>query len=151
MASSDEEGEVLLQHVTNYHFVDDKDAAVCFSLLPVQWDENEVVGNSGVQVYLLGECDSGLQKIFKRVIAWRFQLSHKGPEISVLSRDNNWIMLQRPRKIFKEIFRSILITVQFLHFIKKNPEASEKSMWNHLLETFRLYTCVMDFLFFVFL
>lgn len=137
MASSDDEAEALPQSVSNYHFVDDKDEPVSFSLLPIQWSKDNGLDGKKTQIFLHGTADNGLQKIYKRVIAWKFDLSTVKPMISVLSKENNWIKLQKPRKSFEVIIRSILITVHCLHFVKRNPETSSKSLWNHLSKIFR--------------
>ena len=50
MASSDEEGEILPQHSTNYYFEDKNDKLVCFSVLPVQWDHEVTAGVSPQKV-----------------------------------------------------------------------------------------------------
>ncbi|KDP30848.1 hypothetical protein JCGZ_13791 [Jatropha curcas] len=50
-----------------------------------------------------------------------------------------WLILQQPRKVFEHMIRDILITVHWLHFIKKNPDACERSVWNHLQRTFSSY------------
>ncbi|PON94145.1 DNA (cytosine-5)-methyltransferase [Trema orientale] len=139
MASSDDEAEALPLSVANYHFVDDKDEPVSFSVLPIQWRESEPIDGKKLQVFLHGTADNGLQKIYKRVIAWKFDLSNVKPEISVLSKENNWIKLQKPRKSFEDVIRSILITVHCLHFVMRNPETSGKSLWDHLSKVFSLY------------
>lgn len=137
MASSDDEAEALPQFVSNYHFVDDKDEPVSFSLLPIQWDMDSRPDSKKIQFFLHGIADDGLQKIYKHVIAWRFDISNVKPEISVLSKENNWIKLLKPRKSFEDTIRSILVTVNCLHFAKRNPETSSKSLWDHLSKTFR--------------
>ncbi|CAL8992200.1 unnamed protein product, partial [Prunus brigantina] len=61
------------------------------------------------------------------------------PEIFVLSKENNWLRLLKPRKSFEDTVRSILITVQFLHYVKRNLETSYKSLCTHLSKVFSLY------------
>lgn len=140
MASSDDEAEGLPQCVSNYYFEDDNDEPISFSVLPIQWREGECPDRKKEQIFLHGTADNGLQKIYKHVIAWRFDLSNLNPEISVLSKENNWIKLQKPRKSFEDTIRSILITVQCLHFLKKCPETSGKSLWDHLSKVFRYFS-----------
>ncbi|CAN6557766.1 unnamed protein product [Malus baccata var. baccata] len=139
MESSDDEAEAVLQSVSNYHFVDDKDEPISFHVLPIQWSEGERQDGKKMQIFVRGTADNGLQKLYKHVIAWRFDLSNVDPEISVLSKENNWLKLQKPRKSFEEVIRSILITVQFLHYVRRNPETSGKSLWDHLSKVFSLY------------
>ncbi|XP_059666481.1 protein ENHANCED DOWNY MILDEW 2 [Cornus florida] len=135
----DDECESVPHSVSNYHFVDDKDELVSFSELPVQWKEGESSDNKGKDIFLHGSTDNGLQKIYKQVTAWKFDLSDEMLEILVLSTENNWIKLQKPRKSFEEIIRTILITVHCLHFVKNNPEKSGRSLWDHLSKVFSLY------------
>ncbi|KAF8391638.1 hypothetical protein HHK36_023944 [Tetracentron sinense] len=139
MASSDEEGEIVPRSVTNYHFVDDKDEPISFSILPIEWSGCDRPDGMKLQIFLHGAADSGLQKIYKQVTAWKFELSDEQPEISVLSKENKWIKLQKPRKSFEDTIRTILITLHCLHFVKKNPETSGKSLWDHLRKVFSLY------------
>ncbi|KAM6581165.1 hypothetical protein CsatA_004939 [Cannabis sativa] len=135
MASSDDEDETLPLSVSNYHFVDEKDELVSFSVLPIQWWVTEKIGGDKPQVFLNGIADNGLQQVFKQVKAWRFDLFDVKPEISVLSKENDWIILQKPRKSFEDVVRSVLIVVNCLHVIKRNPYTSGKYLWS---EVFRL-------------
>lgn len=141
MASSDDEVEVGQQLVSNYYFEcegeDEKKEIISFSVLPVQWNENERTGGYKELIYLRGAADCGLQKIYKPVIAWKFDLTNVIPEILVLSKEKSWIKLQKPRKCYEEICRSILITVHCLSYVKRNLEATEKSIWDFLSRFFR--------------
>ncbi|CAB4312452.1 unnamed protein product [Prunus armeniaca] len=56
-----------------------------------------------------------------------------------IHEENNWLRLLKPRKSFEDTVRSILITVQFLHYVKRNPETSYKSLCTHLSKVFSLY------------
>ncbi|XP_010252648.1 PREDICTED: protein ENHANCED DOWNY MILDEW 2 isoform X2 [Nelumbo nucifera] len=138
MASSDDEDEVVPQSVANYHFVDAKDEPISFSVLPIQWDKDESADDIKQHIFLHGTAD-GLQKIYKQVTAWKFDLSHGQPEISVLTKERNWIKLQKPRKSFEDTIRTTMITVHCLHYVRKNPEASGKSVWEHLCKVFISY------------
>ncbi|XP_057971609.1 protein ENHANCED DOWNY MILDEW 2 [Malania oleifera] len=139
MASSDDEVEAVPESVTDYDFEDEKREPVSFSVLPLQWSDSERPIGEKREIFLRGYADNGLQKFYKLVSAWRFDVSGAVPEIWVLFKKNNWIMLQKPRKIFEQVIRSILITVNSLHFVKNNPETSGKSLWDHLAKTFSLY------------
>ncbi|WCJ33020.1 ENHANCED DOWNY MILDEW 2 [Euphorbia peplus] len=148
MASSDDEADVGPQSVSNYHFVDDDDAPTSFSDLPLydrrsdDDNDNDVRSKNREQIFVHGSADNGLQTIHKEVIAWKFDLFNAKPEISVLTKDKNWIELQKPRKSFEEIIRTVLITVQCLHFARRNPDASEKSVWDHLSKVFSSYEVI---------
>lgn len=136
MASSDDEDEVLPDCVTNYHFVDDKDQPISFSILPHKWSEDEIPDGSNMQIFLRGTAESG-QTIYQSVIAWKSELSYVLPEIYVLSKKKTWIKLRRPRRSFEDTFKTILITVHCLHFLKRNPEANGSDLWAHLRKAFR--------------
>ncbi|KAI8552941.1 hypothetical protein RHMOL_Rhmol06G0306900 [Rhododendron molle] len=138
MASSDDEGEAVPHTVSNYHFVDGNEEPISFSELPVQWNDVEGVDCEGKQIFLRGTADNGLL-IYKQVTAWKFNLSDVNPEISVLSKENNWINLQKPRKSFEGIIRTILITMHFLCFVRKNPETFGGSVWDNLSKVFSFY------------
>ncbi|KAK7333425.1 hypothetical protein VNO80_30197 [Phaseolus coccineus] len=141
MASSDDEGEAQLLSVSNYYFEDDKDVPVCFSVLPIRWSESESPVGKKIQVFLRGFADNGLQKVFVQVVAWRFDLSCVRPEISVLSKDGRWIKLEKPRKSYEETIRTILITIHFMSYAKRNPDSSAKSAWDNMSKNkeFRSY------------
>ncbi|XP_075669468.1 protein ENHANCED DOWNY MILDEW 2 [Castanea sativa] len=139
MASSDDETESLPDCVENYYFWDEKNEPISFIGLPIQWREGEILDGKKQQIFLLGDADKGLQKLHKQVIAWRFDLSNLKPEISVLLKGNHWTKIERPRKSYEDMIRTVLVTVQYLHFLRKNPEASGKSCWDHLSKVFSLY------------
>lgn len=132
MASSDDEDETQPISVSNYYFVDDKDALVSFAVLPIQWNKSESLDGKNEKVFIHGAADNGLQTIFMQVIAWSFDLSYVRPEISVLSKDGKWVKLQKPRKSYEDTIRTIFITIHFLSHVKRNPDISAKSMWDNL-------------------
>ncbi|KAL2523748.1 Protein ENHANCED DOWNY MILDEW 2 [Abeliophyllum distichum] len=139
MASSDDEGEVVPGNVSDYGFVNGEDEPISFAELPVHWNKGEILDGKQRQIFLLGTTDSGLRRIFKQVKAWKFDLSDEYPVILVLSKENNWIKLLKPRKAFEDTIRTILITVQYLHFVKWNPETSRETIWDHLSDVFRSF------------
>ncbi|KAI3769165.1 hypothetical protein L6452_00265 [Arctium lappa] len=136
---TDDEGATLLNVISDYYFVGEEDEPLSFTELPIQWGENENSDDNKSQIFLRGTADNGLRKLYRSVKAWKCDLLKAKPEISVLSRDNNWIKLQKPKKSFENMIRTILITVHCLHFFKGKPEASGKSLWNHLYKVFSLY------------
>ncbi|KAK7386178.1 hypothetical protein VNO78_26212 [Psophocarpus tetragonolobus] len=136
MASSDEEGEIIPELVDSYWFENEKAEFVSFASLTLLWSITETECDLGAKVFLRGTTDDGLQKIYKQIIGWRFELPYGQPEISVLSKDKNWITLQRPRKCFESMIRTILVTVYCLHFVKWNPEESRMSIWDKMLKAF---------------
>ncbi|XP_061362185.1 protein ENHANCED DOWNY MILDEW 2-like [Gastrolobium bilobum] len=136
MASSDEEGEIVPDFVNSYWFENDKAEFVSLSSLTLLWSISEIKCDLATKVYLRGTTDDGLQKIYKQIIGWRFDLSFEQPEISVLLKDKNWITLQRPRKCFESTIRRVLVTVYWLHFVKWSPEESRISIWSKILNAF---------------
>ncbi|KAJ6754103.1 PHD FINGER-CONTAINING PROTEIN [Salix purpurea] len=140
MASSDEEADTLPESVSTYHFANDKDEPISFSLLPIRWRESKNLDDEkNHMIFLKGSVDNGLRTIYKQVIAWKFDLSNKTPQISVLTKEKCWMELGKPRKSYEIIIRTVLITVHCLHFARWNPEASGKSVWDYLSKTFSLY------------
>ncbi|MQM02790.1 hypothetical protein Taro_035563, partial [Colocasia esculenta] len=135
MASSDDE-ELMPEAVTEYHFVNEKEEPVCFSLLPVLWSEDESLGVHKDQVFLYGKTDDGLQKVYKQVIAWKAEIEGDSPAISVLSKDKKWLKLLKPRKAYEDTIRKILITLECLLYLKSNPASSDKSVWEHIRKVF---------------
>ncbi|TMW93781.1 hypothetical protein EJD97_011169 [Solanum chilense] len=139
MASSDDEAEAVPSTVSNYEFVDDKDEPVSFAELTFQWNDTESLDGNKRHIFLRGTADNGLQKIYKQVTTWKIDSSRIEPAISVLSKENYWIKLEKPRKAFQDTIRSILITVHSLHFLKRNPESSGRALWDHLSKVFSVY------------
>ncbi|KAL2319804.1 hypothetical protein Fmac_028773 [Flemingia macrophylla] len=139
MASSDEEGEIVSYLVDSYWFENEEEEFVSLSSLTLLWSISEIECDFEANVFLRGTTGDGLQKIHKRVIGWRFELSYRQPEILVFSKDKNWINLQRPRKCFESTIRTILVTVYCLHFVKWNPEESRISIWNKMQKDFSLF------------
>ncbi|KAF0899369.1 hypothetical protein E2562_018249 [Oryza meyeriana var. granulata] len=79
---------------------------------------------------------------FKRIIAWRVELEYNMPKISVLSSEDkdNWIRLLKPHKGYAEdIARSVLITMQMIHFVKRHPTDNERTLSNHLYQVSRTF------------
>ncbi|XP_039853738.1 uncharacterized protein LOC120712091 isoform X2 [Panicum virgatum] len=78
--------------------------------------------------------------VHKQVVAWRVGLDCEQPNISVLSTEGKWIKLLNPWKCYKhELARSILITVQMLHFVRRQHRYKRDlwdRLWDHLNEVF---------------
>ncbi|RLN04905.1 uncharacterized protein C2845_PM13G10080 [Panicum miliaceum] len=143
MFDDDDDGvEPQFNVVDEYYFEVTKDELVCFSILPFQFDENDKVGDceSEKKVYLRGVMDKSPCLVHKQVVAWRVGLDCEQPNISVLSTEGNWIKLLNPWKCYKhELARSILITVQMLHFVRRQHRYKGNlwdRLWDHLNEVF---------------
>lgn len=143
MSDSEDEVEAVVHSVTNYYFEDEQSEPISFSALPVKWIESEKPASGTRYLFLNGISDSGVERIYKKVIAWKVEFSNEQPKISVLAKEQNWIELQKPRKNFEDTIRTILITIQCLHFLRKHPETSECSMWTYLQKIFRSLSYVM--------
>ncbi|XP_076897610.1 protein ENHANCED DOWNY MILDEW 2-like [Bidens hawaiensis] len=139
MASSDDEGETFPDAVSDYYFNDKDDESLSFSKLPIQWNESESSNADAEPIFLGGKVDNGLGRFYQQVKAWKYDISTPVPEISVLAKDNHWIKLKKPRKSYETLIRSILISVHCLCFCKSKPEASGKSLREHLSKVFSLY------------
>ncbi|KAG6494343.1 hypothetical protein ZIOFF_049367 [Zingiber officinale] len=139
LEDSDDE-EVAPQSVANYFFVDDDESPISFSVLPLHFDDGlkqEVADNA---VFLHGTTDGGLQKVYKQVIGWKLVFEDVEPKIMVLSKDKKWISLVKPRNsYYEDTIRTIMITVHLLHFLRKNPQATERSLWEHLRTVFSTF------------
>lgn len=141
MACSDDEEGTLMESVSNYHFEDDKEEPISFSALPILWSESEAVSATTEQIFLRGTMDNGLLKTHKPVKAWKYDLSNLGkPEILVLTKEKVWVKLQKPRKSYEEVCRTILITVHCLHLVRRNPDLSTKSLWDQLGRALRYFS-----------
>uniref|UniRef100_A0A0D9X6T4 Zinc finger PHD-type domain-containing protein n=1 Tax=Leersia perrieri TaxID=77586 RepID=A0A0D9X6T4_9ORYZ len=136
MFDDDDDVEPPVTYVDDYYFEESENEPVCFSVLPIKFDENE--GRSDCkEVDLRGHTDNNLRIVFKKVVAWRVELDCHQPKISVLSSVGNWIELLKPRNSYYEKkARSILSTVQMLHFVRKWPRKQKKSLFYHLNEVF---------------
>ncbi|KAJ0571569.1 putative DNA (cytosine-5)-methyltransferase 1, replication foci domain-containing protein [Helianthus annuus] len=139
MASSDDEGETFPDAVSEYDFRNKDDEPLSFSKLPVQWNDNESSSVNVMPIFLKGKVDNGLGPFYRQVKAWKYDITATKPQISVLTKDNHWIKLKKPRKSYEELIRSILISVHCLWFCKSKPEASGKSLRDYLSKVFRYY------------
>ena len=138
MSDDDDDGvEPQIEDVNGYYFEDGEGEPVCFSILPFQFGENDNEADfSRKDVFLHGFADKSL-RVYKEVVAWKIRLDSEQPNISVLSIQHKWIKLLKPRKCYGEFVRSILITVQMLHFVRRGGQSSSLNhLWDHLDEVF---------------
>ena len=142
MASSDDEVELVAKLVTDYHIVDADEKPISFSVLPIKFDEDDdsTENSEQQQVFLHGWTDGGIQRVYKQVSAWKLRLEEdKQPEVMVLTKDKKWIQLLKPRKSYLGFIRTVMITLQVLHFLKRKPQSSEKSLWDHVRRIFSFF------------
>ncbi|CAO2206467.1 unnamed protein product [Urochloa humidicola] len=141
MFDDDDGVEPQFEDLNEYYFEDGKEKPICFSILPFQFDENDKVTDCNIEknVFLRGVADKSL-RVYKKVIAWKMELDREKPNICVLSIENKWIKLLKPRKCYKEFVRSVLITVQMLHYVRKRDQRGcLDHLWDHLDEVFCKY------------
>ncbi|KAJ0965159.1 hypothetical protein J5N97_026297 [Dioscorea zingiberensis] len=136
MSCSEDEWESDPNCVTRYCFVDEKEAPLSFAVLPFRCDEVQIPSAANMRVFMHGKTDNGPQSVYKQVTAWKLNLQHEHPEFFVLSKKNKWIKLLKPRKSYEGYIRTILVTVWWLHFLKREPETSEKRLWGRLCKVF---------------
>ncbi|MED6135290.1 hypothetical protein PIB30_045040 [Stylosanthes scabra] len=131
------EGETRVSSVSNYHLEDEDREPVSFAALPIQWGNKAVKGSvpSEGQVFLHGSTDGGLNAVMMQVIAWRFDLSRPKPVILLLSsKEKRWIELKKPRNSYHDTIRTVMITVHFLHLVKRNPKILANTLWNNMFK-----------------
>lgn len=140
MTSSDSDNDLMeLEHVDYYYLVDEKDEPISFTDVPILWSKDDIPDGRKDKIYLYGVADNGLQKLFKQILAWNFNIYSVKPEIYVLTKKNIWIKLQNPRKSYEDMIRTILVTLHCLHYLRKSPQMSEKSLWDCLSRIFRYF------------
>ena len=135
MEWSEEEGEILPDFVDNYYFIDQSEKLVKFFDLPLKWNSVDYDDDSsGLSVFLRGNIDSGDESFSKLVKGWNFDLSSVDgqPKIEVLLHGLHWITLQSPRKSYETLIRTTLVALQFLHFVKRNPDVASGDVWSSL-------------------
>ncbi|GLJ27023.1 hypothetical protein SUGI_0529760 [Cryptomeria japonica] len=79
-----------------------------------------------------GDSSEDEAEVIPKAVAWKLNLEEQKPVIYAMIKDKTWIQLQKPRKSYEELIRSFLVSAHFLHFARRNPEASEKAYWEHL-------------------
>ncbi|KAL6640090.1 hypothetical protein ACP70R_022400 [Stipagrostis hirtigluma subsp. patula] len=142
MFHDDDGVEPQFKAVDEYYFEDGSAEPVYFSILPFKFDENDEVEDcdSEKKVYLCGVANKSLFRVHTKMVAWKVGLDCEQLNIIVRSSEGNWIRLLKPRKCYKEVIaRSILITLQMLHFVRKQ-HGDQRSLlgrlWDHLDEVF---------------
>ncbi|XP_042414191.1 protein ENHANCED DOWNY MILDEW 2-like isoform X2 [Zingiber officinale] len=139
LEDSDDE-EVAPQSVANYYFVDDDESPISFSVLPLHFDDGQKQDVADNAVFLHGTTDGGFQKVYKRVIGWKLVFEDVEPKIMALSKDKKWISLVKPRNsYYEDTIRTIMITVHLLHFLRKKPQATKRSLRKHLRTVFSTF------------
>ncbi|XP_062199170.1 protein ENHANCED DOWNY MILDEW 2-like [Phragmites australis] len=137
MMSDDDDAEPQLRTVQSYYLLDAAGEPVSFSTLPLLFGDagDNDVPECKKRLVLRGTADPGI-KVYKEVVAWRLGLEGKQPEVAVLAADGGWINLVKPKNSYEETVRTVLITAQMLHFIRRKPDDPENNLWNHLRKVF---------------
>ncbi|XP_066390009.1 protein ENHANCED DOWNY MILDEW 2-like isoform X2 [Miscanthus floridulus] len=141
MMSDDDDAEPQLNAVESYYFVDstDENESVCFSTLPFRFGDTDDLPACKKRLVLRGTGDPGV-KVYIEVVAWRLGLEGKQPQFAVLTAEGRrWVRLIRPLKSYEEMIRTVLITAQMLHFLRRKPHEPEKTLWNHLCKVFNKF------------
>ncbi|XP_062192266.1 uncharacterized protein LOC133895776 [Phragmites australis] len=140
MFDEDDGVDPQFEDVNEYYFEDGEEKPICFNILPFQFGENNEVADYDIEnVYLRGFADKSLH-IYRKVVGWSLRLDLEQPNIYVLSSEHKWIRLLKPRKCYEKFVRSILITVQMIHFVRKRDKRScWRHLWDHLHEVFDKY------------
>ncbi|CAH9100116.1 unnamed protein product [Cuscuta epithymum] len=140
MASSEEDGEIVPECITDYLFYDCNSVPVSFALLPLKRCSTGISDSSSTPLFVCGVENEGIQKVYKKVVAWKFEFSYFLPEIYVLlPKDNIWIKLLRPKKSYEEIIKPALTVVHCLNYVKYNPLETREAVWNHIQKTLSAY------------
>ncbi|KQJ96325.1 uncharacterized protein LOC100832660 isoform X2 [Brachypodium distachyon] len=140
MFDDDDDADPHFTAVDKYHFENGMQEPVSLSVLPLKFDEiDEVACLDSTKVDLHGFADNGLHTVHAKVVAWRVGFDYEQPKITVLSSEGYWIELLKPRKCYEKTVRSVLISVQMLHFVKKWPRKENRSLLNHLCEVFNKF------------
>ncbi|CAN6173836.1 unnamed protein product [Urochloa humidicola] len=136
LMSDDDDAEPQVSAVENYYLVDSPNHPVCFSTLPLLHGDTDEVPESKKRLVLWGTADR-INTVYREVVAWRLVLEGKQPEIAALAADGGgWIRLVKPKNSYEETVRTVLITAQMLHFLKRKPDEPEKNLWSHLRKVF---------------
>ncbi|CAN6204060.1 unnamed protein product [Urochloa humidicola] len=136
LMSDDDDAELQVSAVENYSLLDSLDHPVCFSTLPIRHGGTGDVPECKKRLVLRGTADR-INKVYREVVAWRLVLEGKQPEIAVLAADGGgWIRLVKPKNSYEETVRTVLITSQMLHFLRRKPDEPEKNLWGHLRKVF---------------
>lgn len=134
MMSDDDDADPQLNAVEIYYFVDSTNVKepVCFSTLPFQFGDTDDLPDCKKRLVLRGT------GVYNEVVAWRLGLEGKQPQFSVLTAEGRrWVRLNRPLNSYEEMIRTVLITAQMLHFLRRKPHEPEKTLWNHLCKIFK--------------
>jgi hypothetical protein len=149
--SDDDDVEPHVTALTDYYLLQGKEP-LCFSTLPLRLSDagDENVSQFKKRLVLWGIDDAGIKR-YKEVVAWKLGLEGKQPEIAVHAADGNWIKLVKPNNSYEETVRTILITVQMLHFLRRKPDECEKNLWSHLRKVFEYSPHALSVCYFFFL
>nr|GEW21151.1 protein enhanced downy mildew 2-like [Tanacetum cinerariifolium] len=142
-SSSEEEGEIITNYVTNYHFANHRNAPITFTDLPLHLTTTTTDTSSA---FLSGTTDNGLQSVYIEVIGWKYDLS-VSPEVYVAKktkkarngRELKWIRLVKPRNSYEIVVRTDLAVVKVLHYLKKRCEATRDEVVGFLAKSCARY------------
>ena len=116
---------------------------MCFSTLPLRFRAAAAadVPEGNRALYLAGCTDGGV-RLHKEVVAWRLELDGEQPRFLVLAPADGggWLRLAKARNIYERTARTVLMTAQMLHFLRRNPDGPETALWIHLRQVFGYFS-----------
>ncbi|XP_066367897.1 uncharacterized protein [Miscanthus floridulus] len=138
VVSQEADAEFQIYAVDGYYFESSRKEPVCFSTLPLRFGDAAAAVPEGNKRLFLRGFAGRRPRVCKRVVAWRLELDGEQPEFFVLlSADSGgWLRLAKARKLYERTARTVLMTAQALHFLRRNPDGPETALWIHLRQAF---------------
>jgi hypothetical protein len=135
----EENAELQIYAVDEYYIKSSRGKPVCFSTLPLRFGDADVP--QGHKALYLWGCTNG-RWLQKKVVAWRLELDGQQPQFLVLERADGggWLRLAKASRIYERTARTVLITAQALHFLRRNPDGPETALWIHLGQVFGYFS-----------
>jgi len=137
--SQEADAEFQIYAVDGYYFESSRKEPVCFSTLPLRFGDAAADVPEGNKRLFLRGFAGRRPRVCKRVVAWRLELDGEQPLFLVLAPADgvgSWLRLAKPRKVYERRARTVLMTAQVLHFLRRNPDGPETALWIHLRQAF---------------
>ncbi|PWA62622.1 zinc finger, RING/FYVE/PHD-type, Methyltransferase, trithorax [Artemisia annua] len=141
-SSSEEDGGIITNSITNYHFLNHHKVPITFTDLPLHLTTTTTVTGDTSSAYLLGTTENSLQSVYIEVIGWKYDLSLDSPEVYVAKKSKNrdsecvrWIRLVKARSRYEVVVRSDLVFVKLLHYLKSCCEATRDEIASFLAKS----------------
>ncbi|GKD97520.1 hypothetical protein Tco_1381417, partial [Tanacetum coccineum] len=141
-SSSEEDGEIMTNSVTNYRFLNHRNFPITFTDLPLHLTTTTTTTTYTSSAFLSGTTDNGLQSVYIEVIGWKYDLSFVSPRVYVAKKTKKaksdavkWIRLVKPRNSYEIVVRTDLAVVKVLHYLKRSSEASRDEVVSFLAKS----------------